>query len=155
MNPLTRTDVLAALEGTTFIRRVHPMMATGELARHAAELHAALSAVLLGGTEGRVGADHPETSRAAAESLGDLRPLQRAVLRRLIDEPLTDEELEEEFSDQGYATSTVRKRRTELAHAGLVDRATYVRNTRSGRSAVVWQATFAGRELMGHRELAP
>jgi len=88
------------------------------------------------------------TSRAAAESLGDLSQPQRAVLD-LLDRHgthgLTDEELNAQYPqfarEHGWpqiGPDSPRKRRGELAESGWVVDSGRTRPNRSGRDAVVW-----------------
>jgi transcription initiation factor IIE alpha subunit len=83
------------------------------------------------------------TSAAAADSLGPktLNAMQRRVYEFLCRTPSTDEEIADELA---MNPSTVRPRRGELAHFGLIVEAG-TRRTSSGRMAVIWKATAASR----------
>lgn len=77
-----------------------------------------------------------DTSHAAAASVeAQLTNLQSDVLDAFIQHgSLTDLRLNELFKDRGYAESTVRKRRSELAELGYVKDS----GNRVGRHAV-WE----------------
>ena len=95
----------------------------------------------------------PETSRAAAASIGDLRERQYAVLKVLRKRPaagFTDEELVDLYN--GYARmwqsrsdvyppqspSGIRTRRSELVRLGFVEWSGERRVMTTGRLARVW-----------------
>lgn len=94
----------------------------------------------------------PETSQAAARSVGGLNAKQRAVLALLRERgPMTDEALVVDYAlaamtaaatDPAQApeqsASGIRTRRRELADAGLVVDTGERRKSRSGRAAIVW-----------------
>jgi hypothetical protein len=98
------------------------------------------------GDEARARRGDPQTSRAAAESLGDLRPKQLAVLDCLARfGPLTDEELVARYQAERasqwplQSESGIRTRRHELAlahHVVVVGTA----SLRSGRQGRTWDA---------------
>ncbi len=79
-------------------------------------------------------ATDPDTSRTAV--VRDLSTLQASVLACLVVKALTDDELVQRFPDED--PGTVKKRRTELAKAGLVHDTGERRPTRRGRPAAVW-----------------
>lgn len=84
---------------------------------------------------------HSPTSRAAAAGVAPRAgTLRAAVLALLKATPggLTDEEVQDALA---MGPSTQRPRRVELVGQGLVRDAGRTRKTRSGRSAVVWEAT--------------
>lgn len=88
-----------------------------------------------------------QTSREAAEAIAPhCNALQLRVLRYLAAQPggATDERMQEALSLTG---STQRPRRVELEQAGLVRDSGAKAKTRSGRQAVVWECSDAGRAL--------
>ena len=81
------------------------------------------------------------TSEAAARSITPrLNQLQQCVLAliRAAPDGLTDEN---GIDASGLSPSTYRPRRIELTARGLVRDSGKTRKTRSGRAAVVWEAT--------------
>jgi hypothetical protein len=91
---------------------------------------------------------HSDTSRAAAESIavvaGTLRHQVLAFIAECLD-GATDELIQKGL---GMAPNTERPRRIELLHAGLIwDRGTR-HPTDSGRRAVAWTVTHAGRQAL-------
>lgn len=85
--------------------------------------------------------EHSKTSKAAARSMrkpktASLRDQVMAFIR--IRGGATDEEIQIALD---MPASTQRPRRVELMQAGLVRDSGEVRNTKSGRKAVVWKAT--------------
>lgn len=93
---------------------------------------------------------HSRTSKAAADSVrGGISARQRAVVMEAIraagSDGLTDEEAGERL---GLGGNSLRPRRRELEKQGLVIDSGRVRDTESGRSAVVWIAAevAAGKE---------
>lgn len=80
--------------------------------------------------------DDIDTSHAAAASVaGQLTDMQSEVLRCFKElGSMTDKTLNELFSDENYAESTVRKRRSELTALGFLKDS----GTREGRHAV-WE----------------
>jgi hypothetical protein len=92
----------------------------------------------------------PMTSHAAAASVGDLRPNQRAVLGLLRCHPggLTDEQMVVHYQDSrrghpevpAQTESGLRTRRKELVDAGLVVDTGEKRKTAAGRATKVWKA---------------
>lgn len=94
---------------------------------------------------GKVRRDHPDTSHAAAEAIaGAMRPMHRQVLRALYASAMTDEQL---IVSTQLAASTLRPRRVELVDKGLVTDSGERGRTSSGRSAIRWQLTLAGRAV--------
>lgn len=95
----------------------------------------------------------PETSHAAAASVGDLRRTQYAVLKMLRKRPttgFTDEELVDAYQHvmldhfTAYplqSASGIRTRRSELVRLGLVEYASFTRPMSTGRQARVWCVT--------------
>ncbi len=85
---------------------------------------------------------HSETSVAAAEDIASAaQTLRRMVLLYLKSrhpDGATDEEAQELLM---MSPNTQRPRRVELVRAGLVRDSGRTRKTRSGRKAVVWEAT--------------
>lgn len=77
-----------------------------------------------------------DTSHSAGRSIEQtLKPLQKEVLRVFRElGDMTDPTLNDLFSDEGYAESTVRKRRSELTALGLIKDT----GRRDGRHAI-WQ----------------
>lgn len=88
----------------------------------------------------------PETSHAAARSVRNVTAKQVAVLRRLADEPSTDEDLVDRVD--GQTPSGIRTRRSELVRAGLVVDSGVRAELRSGRLGIVWTVTERGREMI-------
>lgn len=95
-------------------------------------------------------ATDPETSHAAAASVGDLREKQYAVLKVLRKRPAygyTDEELVDAYEAMEDATvsyphqspSGIRTRRSELVRLGFVEFSGERRLLCSGRQARVWR----------------
>lgn len=82
--------------------------------------------------------DHA-TSVQAAVSLGPkLRELQQKVLEAVRDHgPVNDWDLENMSSFSSYGPSTIRKRRSELYHAGLLVKVGTKANP-NGRSMTLW-----------------
>ena len=81
----------------------------------------------------------PETSHAAAESMGLAAGKQRSdVLAALADGPATAAELDQRLD---WPWTTANRRMKELERLGLVERTGETRPTPRGRSAEVWQAT--------------
>ena len=79
----------------------------------------------------------PETSPAAVPSAAHLSMLQTEVLalhRRAAG--LTDDELVQAMPHR--CAGTLVKRRSELAHAGLIVATARRRPTRTGRPAIIW-----------------
>jgi hypothetical protein len=94
---------------------------------------------------GLVRNDHPETARTAARQVG-ARALRVSVLRALARSAMTDAELDQHMGH----SRTVRPRRVELTRRGLVTDSGSTRTTDTGRQAIVWRITNAGRqELAG------
>lgn len=95
----------------------------------------------------------PETSHAAAESLSadDLRDSQADVLLffNSYQNGMTDEEFVDRALSAGMSQSRsgLRTRRSELVDLGLMEDAGERRETRSGREAIVWRVTDAGRTV--------
>jgi len=85
----------------------------------------------------------PETSHEAAESVSNISETQERILNILKDGPLTDEHLNMIYKTQvGYTSeSGIRSRRAELVERGLVRDSGMRQKLRSGRSAIVWEAT--------------
>ncbi len=83
---------------------------------------------------------HSPTSRAAAAAMAsDTSRLRGLVLREILTAGgLTDEE---GIDATGLSPSTYRPRRVELVERGQVRDAGRTRPTRSGRKAVIWEAT--------------
>lgn len=98
----------------------------------------------------------PSTSHAAALSVSDLRPKQRAVLRVLRWKgPMSDDALCQSYREAQkvapahvppQSVSGIRTRRSELAAARMVEPDGEVR-LRSGRMAILWKPTTKGMEL--------
>lgn len=84
---------------------------------------------------------HSDTSREAAEAIEpdaeSLRGVVLAYIRRRGREGATDDEIQVALD---MNPSTQRPRRVELWEAGLVERTSATRPTRSGRRATVWVA---------------
>lgn len=82
-----------------------------------------------------------QTSIEAGESVApSISELQTLVLHTLKTHgPMTDEQLENHFEVGRFAQTTMRKRRTDLFHLGLVDAAGKVPNSR-GRFMILWKA---------------
>lgn len=117
---------------------------------YAEQVHAYLAQRLLP-TKAPSQANAEKTSVTAAERLGDLRSLQREVLLHLHENPATDFEIERDVAQrlgQDYATTTLRKRRTELAQMGLVADSGERRPSPTGGTAIVWEVTGSGRALV-------
>lgn len=92
----------------------------------------------------------PETSQEAARSLSadTLRESQARVLRALVEQgPAHDYELIRRLEAAGHRVtrSGVQTRRSELARAGLVRDTGERVALDTGRRAIVWSATDAGR----------
>ena len=84
---------------------------------------------------------HSETSRAAADALGDATTLRRAVYEALVEHgPMTDEQLQDALV---MNPSTERPRRVELVGLGLVADSGKRGRTRAGCVAVLWSAVDA------------
>lgn len=83
----------------------------------------------------------PDTSHSAAQSVeAKLSDLQRVVLDYIRSKgTVIDSDLVAWALSQGYAESTLRKRRTELAQMGLLELVGRRKNQR-GRKELVWQA---------------
>lgn len=89
------------------------------------------------------GADHPETSfAAAARVLGKSGSGRRRVMELLASYDLTDEEM---ASMLHMSPNTQRPRRVELVDNGYVVATGERRQTISGARSIVWTATDAGR----------
>ena len=81
---------------------------------------------------------HSITSAEAASSIRvRAKTLRTQVLEVLRTTPMTDEQLADHFGD--IRGNTIRPRRVELCHAGLVIESGTTK-TKSGRNAVVWVA---------------
>lgn len=96
----------------------------------------------------------PETSRAAAASVGDLTGKQRAVLGVFARHGgMHDEDLLLAYDvtpDVPRQTdSGLRTRRHELVDAGLLEDSGRKAKTEAGRASIVWQITPAGRRALG------
>lgn len=91
----------------------------------------------------------PDTSHAAAASLGDLRVSQSAVLDLFVDaakagiQSLTDDQLVRWYERQGreprQSPSGLRTRRRELTDAGFIEDTGDRTRLASGRQAVLWK----------------
>jgi hypothetical protein len=82
----------------------------------------------------------PETSHAAASSVGDLRPRQVAVLdvlRRC--GPCHDEAIAAFYTGPPQSPSGLRTRRRELVDAGLVRDSGDRARLQTGRQSIVWE----------------
>lgn len=84
----------------------------------------------------------PETSHAAAASVGDVNLTKQYILKALR-RPRIDEDLIDAYRQQKKAPlqseSGIRSRRSELVRAGLVQDSGKRLLTRSGRSSIVWE----------------
>lgn len=76
----------------------------------------------------------PATSELHASILDTIT---KAVASGAFEAGLTDDELVRTFTNR--CEGTVKKRRTELAHAGLVADSGITRPTRTGAAAIVWR----------------
>ncbi|CAN5870036.1 hypothetical protein BH24ACT15_BH24ACT15_29980 [soil metagenome] len=96
----------------------------------------------------------PETSHEAGGSVTELRTKQRLVLLTLRYRPATDEAMvsdyhgAERYGREPQSDSGLRTRRRELADKGLVEDTGERLKTVSGRNAIVWGVTEAGREVL-------
>lgn len=85
---------------------------------------------------------HSATSVAAAAAVkpdaNRLRALVLDALRAVYPDGLTDEQI---IDTTGLSPSTARPRRIELVQRNLVRDSGRKRKTRSGREAVIWEAT--------------
>lgn len=89
------------------------------------------------------GADHPETSfAAAARALGRTGSGRRRVMEALAAADLIDEEMQ---SILHMSPNTQRPRRVELVDLGYVRASGQRRPTIAGSFSIVWTATDAGR----------
>ena len=87
----------------------------------------------------------PATSHAAAESVGDVRLRQLAVLRVLVHNPgLTDEQIASNYVGPVQSPSGLRTRRSELVALALVEDSGARARMLSGRLAIVWSPTAEG-----------
>lgn len=84
----------------------------------------------------------PPTSQEAARTVGkSLNDLQATVLEFIRQRgTVIDSDLVAWGVSQGYAESTLRKRRTELSQMGLLELVGQRKNQR-GRKELVWQVT--------------
>jgi hypothetical protein len=89
----------------------------------------------------------PATSHAAAQSVGDLRESQRAVLATFLQHgPMHDEKLEVRYPQQPrQSESGLRTRRRELVDLGLLRDSGTTTLTVHGRSTTIWELTDQGR----------
>ena len=85
---------------------------------------------------------HSKTSLDAADSVKEKTPALRKRIRQWLREhgPATDEEIIDAFGGPTHASS-IRPRRVELVQLGSVFDTNVTKKTRSGRSAVLWEAT--------------
>lgn len=89
----------------------------------------------------------PETSHAAAASVGDVRLTQAAILRLFtVYGPMTDEDLVAIYQIRGgdmglpqQSASGLRTRRDELVKRGLIEYGGEKAQIASGRYARIWQ----------------
>lgn len=82
---------------------------------------------------------HSPTSVAAAEQIKkSIGPLHRQILDHLKHHPSTDEEMMAALDMGG---NTERPRRRELELMGKIENSGIMRQTKSGREAVVWRLT--------------
>lgn len=95
----------------------------------------------------------PQTSHAAAASVGNLTATKLAILD-ILTRPMPDEDLIDRYYvrvEVGLAPkaspSGIRSRRKELFDADLVESAGFDK-TASGRSTVVWRVTLEGRSAL-------
>jgi len=94
----------------------------------------------------------PETSKLAAESVGNLNETKKVILQ-LLAKPMGDEELVNKYeflADNQMAPwasqSGIRSRRSELVEDGyLFDSGERIK-TKSNRSAIVWMLTITGQD---------
>jgi hypothetical protein len=88
---------------------------------------------------------HSETSRAAAEGLGPvvLQAKQVAVLRRLAEQPSTDNDLIDYFRGLEWSVNTPRARRVDLTKAGLVEDSGEV-----SKGCAVWRCSYLGKAAL-------
>jgi predicted ArsR family transcriptional regulator len=93
----------------------------------------------------------PQTSHEAAARVSNTSATQRTILQ-LLAFPRSDEELVrafEELAKSGLADyaspSGIRTRRAELTDMGYVEDSELRTKTASGRTAIVWMLTEAGR----------
>jgi hypothetical protein len=92
------------------------------------------------------GADHPQTSTAAARTaLGRTGSGRRRVLAAIAREPLCDEEIQDRLR---MPANTQRPRRVELTTLGFIADSKLQRCTVSGAWATVWEITDAGRAAL-------
>ena len=97
----------------------------------------------------------PDTSHAAAASVQRLRASQLAVLHTLAaGGPMTDEQLAFAYANRAVlerlprmSPSGLRTRRAELMQAALVEDSGHRQLLTTGRRAIVWRLTDAGRRL--------
>lgn len=96
--------------------------------------------------EARARRSDPPTSHAAAESVGDLRESQRAVLACFLEHgPMHDERLQDLYNQQPpQSTSGLRTRRHELTELGLLTATGDTAKTTYGRDTAVWGLTDKG-----------
>ena len=89
---------------------------------------------------GLVRRDAPDTSREAAAAVESVtgRDRQRVYAAIRTSGGLTDEEIRDRL---GMGESTERPRRRELVVSGHIKASGRRRKTRTGRSAIVWEAT--------------
>jgi len=95
-------------------------------------------------TTGMVRATDPDTSYEAAASFtkDGLTEIQLDVYNFFLNQPnkeATDEELEDVLLSKYPATSTVKKRRTDLFHKGLLCDSGTRRKNRNNRNMIVWK----------------
>ena len=88
------------------------------------------------GREPPVVHDRPTSVTAGRRIRQPAKTFRGQVLDALRDGPKTDEEI---GKATGLRGSTVRPRRGELVHEGLVEDSGQVRPTESGRDAIVWR----------------
>ena len=104
-------------------------------------------------TIGKYRSDHPSTSVEAAHRLFMPSEKRRQVLRAIAGrgKGLTDEEIRAELIDSGVYVSECgpRVRRIECAQMGWVFDTGQTKNNASGRSAIIWDITRAGLEIIG------
>lgn len=90
------------------------------------------------GREPPVVRDRPTSVSAGRRIRLPAKTFRGQVLDALRDGPKTDEEI---CKATGLRGSSVRPRRGELVHEGLVEDSGQVKPTQSGRDAIVWQVT--------------
>lgn len=97
--------------------------------------------------EARARRSDPVTSHRAADSVGDLRESQRAVLSTFLQHgPMHDEQLANLYTGPRQSVSGLRTRRHELAELGLLSATGDLAKTTYGRDTAVWGLTDKGRQ---------